>query len=81
VRQLADHWRESLEETLRRVVREGIDISMAEKANDEQHASSMPRQYGPSGDLDDDLDLMGEQDARVMMQRHFLRVAQKRKVQ
>jgi hypothetical protein len=27
------------------------------------------------------LDLQGEQDARVMMQRHFLRVAQKRKGQ
>jgi hypothetical protein len=55
LRQIADHWRESLEEALRRVVKEGIDIEMMEKANDEQHANSTSRQYGPSGDLDDDI--------------------------
>jgi hypothetical protein len=55
LRELADHWRETLEEALRRVVKEGIDIAMMEKANDEQHANSTPRQYGPSGDLDDDI--------------------------
>ena len=57
LRELADHWRESLQETFRRIVKEGIDMAMMEKANDEQHASSTPRQYGPSGDLDDDIPL------------------------
>jgi dsDNA-binding SOS-regulon protein len=55
LRQLAAHWRETLEEALRRVVKEGIDIEMMEKANDEQQANPRPRQYGPSGDLDDDI--------------------------
>ena len=32
LRQLADHWRESLEEALHRAVKEGIDIAMMEKA-------------------------------------------------
>jgi hypothetical protein len=55
MRQLAAHWRETLEQTLCRVVRQGIDISMMEKANDEEQANPQPRQYGPSGDLDDDI--------------------------
>jgi hypothetical protein len=55
LRQLAAHWRETLDQAFRRVVKDGIDMAMMEKANDEHHASSMPRQYGPSGDLDDDI--------------------------
>jgi hypothetical protein len=49
MRQLAAHWRETLDETLRRVVKEGIDLAMMEKANDEEQANPRPRQYGPSG--------------------------------
>lgn len=55
LRQLAAHWRENLHEALRRVVTTGIDISMMEKANDEEQANPRPRQIGPSGDLDDDI--------------------------
>lgn len=55
LRQLADHWRETLEEALRRVVKEGLDLAMMVKANDDEQTNPRPRQYGPSGDLDDDI--------------------------
>ena len=43
------------DEALRRAVKEGIDMAMMVKANDEEQANPHPRQYGPSGDLDDDI--------------------------
>jgi hypothetical protein len=54
LRQLADHWRESPDETLQRIVTTGIDILMSEKANDEHHAEDMRRVIGPGG-MDDDI--------------------------
>jgi len=54
LRQLADHWRESLDDTFARVVREGIDRLMSDKANDEHHAEDMRRVIGPGG-MDDDI--------------------------
>ncbi len=54
LRQLADHWRESLEDALARVVREGFDMAMMEKADDEHHTEDMRRVIGPGG-MDDDI--------------------------
>jgi hypothetical protein len=54
LRQLADHWRESLDDALARVVSEGIDSLMSDKENDERHAEDMRRVIGPGG-MDDDI--------------------------
>ena len=54
LRQIAGHWRESLEDALARVVREGFDMAMMEKAHDEHRAEDMRRAIGPGG-MDDDI--------------------------
>jgi DNA-binding MarR family transcriptional regulator len=54
LRQLADHWRESLDDALARVVSEGIDSLLSDKENDERHDEDMRRAIGPGG-MDDDI--------------------------
>ena len=54
LRQLADHWRESLDDAFARVVSEGINRLISEKDNDEHHAEDMRRVIGPGG-MDDDI--------------------------
>jgi hypothetical protein len=56
LKELAAYCRASLEETLRRVAVDGLDMALQIKAHDEEQANpTPPRQYGPSGDLDDDI--------------------------
>ena len=43
LRELAAHWRESLQETLRRVAVDGLDMALQIKAHDEDEAAGRPR--------------------------------------
>jgi hypothetical protein len=53
LRQLADHWRETIDGALRRVVTTGIDIAMMEKENDEEQTADQSPEALAKGDLDD----------------------------
>jgi hypothetical protein len=56
--ELARHWNHSLEEMLRRIAVDGIDMEMQIKAHDEREAAGEPERENPNrdkpgGDLDD----------------------------
>ena len=53
LRELADHWRVTPEEALRRAAADGIDMELQIKAHDDEQANPTPRKPGPGGDLDD----------------------------
>jgi hypothetical protein len=49
LRELADHWRVTPEEALRRAAVDGIDMELQIKHHDEREAAGLP----PTSDLDD----------------------------
>lgn len=49
LKELADYWRTSPQEALRRAAAEGLDMALQIKAHDEREAAGIPR----SADLDD----------------------------